>query len=129
MDFQIGKKIIIIDPTGYESSLILKCKRVRRDDISSDIDISKIPAKERKIVEYVMNLNDQNGHIATVLSPDELMLDEINETIRNLERSKREIESKINNELNRYQELREKVQLHTSVDEFAPKNGSTISKW
>lgn len=119
IDFQIGKKIIILDPDGHTISLVLKCKKVRRDDLASDIDISTLSLKERKAAEYVMNLGNKSGYIATMLTPDEHMLDEIDETIRNLKRTRNEIEKRRNNELDRYRELRKQIQLHNSVDEFA----------
>jgi hypothetical protein len=118
VDFQIGKKILIIDPQGHDISLILKCKKVYREELGSDIDINLLSPGEAKVAQYVMSLDNNPGYLGKVLTPDEFMIDEINETIRNLERTKNEIETRMNKELERYQELRQKVQLHNYVDEF-----------
>jgi len=76
-NFQLGKKIIIIDPSGHDITLLLKCKKVYQEELPSNIDISTLPPIERRIAEYITKLDSRPGYLGKVMKPDELLLDEI----------------------------------------------------
>lgn len=110
VNFLLGRKIIL-DSQGEDKSKIFKIKKFNRHDFSIG-DINDMPSNQQKLKEYVLSPDSDIKYIGKYIDFDEMMLDDIDESIRNLNRVKQEIQERQRLELERYKYLRQRVKLY-----------------
>lgn len=103
-----GMKTLSIAADGNRDPAILKVKYIKRSEIPANFNFDSLDIDQRATYEYILNKGD--GYIGEEINVENISVQELKETIRNMTRLVEDMERKQDQKLKRYQFL-----INTSV--------------